>query len=80
LRNNGVDQFVIDQIPQLNREVRNGLIGQQGAPGSPAPVYTPQTAPPGQAPVYPPPGPPPSQPIYPPISPSTTPVPPPPGP
>jgi len=27
LRDNGVDQFVIDQIPQLNRDARSGLLG-----------------------------------------------------
>ncbi len=53
LRNNGVDQYVIDQIPEINRDVRNQLLGQNGAP-QPQPGYNPgmnQPAPP------PPPGP-----------------------
>ena len=38
LRTNGVDQYVIDQIPQINRDVRNNLLGAR--PPAPAPVYT----------------------------------------
>ena len=80
LRSNGVDEDVIVQIPQLNT-------AQPGAPaptGS-APVYPPESSPPG-APTYPPPSsqaPPPSgpAPVYPAAPPpATTPVPPPPGP
>ncbi|HZR16302.1 MAG TPA: glycine zipper domain-containing protein [Verrucomicrobiae bacterium] len=42
LRTNGVDQFVIDQIPQLNREVRQNLANQPPPPAAaPAPVYQP---------------------------------------
>lgn len=42
LRNNGVDQYVIDQAPQLNRQVRDALSNQPSTPTpSPtgAPVY-----------------------------------------
>ncbi len=49
LRNNGVDQYVIDQIPQINRNVRDRLMGQPVPPpptgypqnSAPPPVYTP---------------------------------------
>ena len=93
LRNNGVDQYVIDQIPQLNREVRNGLLGQPtmpaptgsttGYPPQPASVYPPPPNQPPSAPVYPPPNTAPGRPapVYPSAPPSATmPVPPPPGP
>jgi hypothetical protein len=76
LRNNGVDQYVIDQIPQINRDIRDRLLAQSAAP--PTPGAPPQPYPPTG---YPPPNnyPPPSN--YPqPGAPSTTPVPPPPGP
>ncbi len=66
LRSNGVDQYVIDQIPQINGGVRDRLLGQSGAPVNPAPQAVP---PPTGAPAAPPP------PVYP--GPST-PVPPPP--
>ncbi len=76
LRNNGVDQYVIDQIPEINRDIRNRLL-EQSAP-QPSPSAPPaQSPPPGYPPAnsYPPPA------NYPqPGSPSTTPVPPPPGP
>jgi hypothetical protein len=48
LRNNGVSQYVIDQIPELNRDVRNQLYGQ------PAP-YPPTGNPSLNQPVPPPP-------------------------
>lgn len=35
LQNNGVSQYVIDQIPDLNRDVRNQLMGQQPPPPPP---------------------------------------------
>ncbi len=59
LRNNGIDQYVIDQIPELNRDVRNQLLGQTG---SPQPGYNsnpnqPMPPPPGPAPATPPPQP-----------------------
>jgi len=38
LRTNGVDQYVIDQIPQINRQVRDELLGQ---PAAPAPTGAP---------------------------------------
>ena len=79
LRNNGVDQYVIDQIPQLNRQVRDNLMNQPAATPPPAaPVYQQGAYPPAyspapaQQPVPPPqPAPPPSL---------NTPVAPPPGP
>lgn len=93
LRNNGVDQYVIDQIPQVNRELRQNLLAQPSAPPpNGAPVYqqTPQatyppasSAPPVQpAPVQPAyPGQPPQVQPPPGYNPSlNTPVPPPPGP
>ena len=91
LRTNGVDQNVIDQIPQINREVRNGLLGQSGAPApANAPVYQPTypqqpTYQPNypQQPTYAPPTgsqPYPQQPAAPVNPPLNTPVPPPPGP
>jgi hypothetical protein len=82
LRNNGVDQYVIDQIPQINRDVRDNLLPAPASPPTGAPVY--------QNP-YPPnyyqPPPPQSQPVQPapvqPVAPNNpslnTPVPPPPG-
>ncbi|HTL17130.1 MAG TPA: glycine zipper domain-containing protein [Patescibacteria group bacterium] len=93
LRNNGVDQYVVDQIPQLNREVRDNLLNQPTAPApAGAPVYQqppqsypqqtyPQTTyPPTYVPGQPPVQPPPVQPAPPPSNPSLdTPVPPPPG-
>lgn len=36
LRNNGVDQYMISEIPQLNRSVRNQLLAQP--PGAPNPT------------------------------------------
>jgi hypothetical protein len=93
LRNNGVDQYAIDQIPQLNREVRDNLMSQPqqpaptGAPPYPQNTYPqsayPQNAYPqnGYPPNYAPAQPAPLQP--PPVQqqPSlNTPVPPPPGP
>lgn len=40
LRNNGVDQYVIDQATQLNRQVRDSLSNQPTAPSpTGAPVY-----------------------------------------
>jgi hypothetical protein len=51
LRNNGVDQFVVDQMPQINREVREGLLGQTPSPTGPT---TPQPTP-KATPVPPPP-------------------------
>jgi len=91
LRSNGVDDYVIGQIPELNRDVRNALSGQPGGPAQPGsvPVYTPGQPNPNGAPVYPPsssqaPVYPPSSgqaPVYPSAPPSAnTPVPPPPGP
>ncbi len=59
LQTNGVDQYVIQQIPGINRDVRDRLLGQQGQPQvppptsyPPPPVYTPAP----NAPVPPPPG------------------------
>jgi len=51
LRANGVDDYVINQMPQVNHEVRNSLLGQTTAPAPVAPA-------PAGAPVYqqPPPG------------------------
>ncbi len=53
LGNNGVDQYVIDQIPQINRQVRDQLLGQQSTP-APAPA-NPVLTEPAPAPVVPPP-------------------------
>jgi hypothetical protein len=53
LQNNGVSQYVIDQIPELNRDVRNQLNGQQ-APYPQAP-YPPTGNPSLNQPVPPPP-------------------------
>ena len=82
LSTNGVDQFVIDQIPQLNREVRDTLLNQPGTPPQTgAPVY--QQAPPtAYPPAYSQPQPVQPAPVQPPpYNPSlNTPVPPPPGP
>lgn len=52
LRDNGVDQYVIDQMPTLNRNVREQLSGPQAAPAiSPyPPANTYQPAPPAPAP------------------------------
>ena len=83
LRANGVDQYVIDQLPEVNREVRNNLMGQAPAQApAGAPVYSqpyPQSPPPvysTQPPVQTTPVPPPAQ-----ANPYlNTPVPPPPGP
>jgi hypothetical protein len=47
LRNNGVDGYVIDQIPQINREVRDNLLTQPAAPAG-----TPSSAPVYRAPAY----------------------------
>ena len=45
LRNNGVDQYVIDQIPDINRDVRNqigqGAVAPQGNPAMNQPVPPP---------------------------------------
>ena len=66
LRQNGVDQYVIDQMPQINRDLRNRLMAQpngaaptyQGAPAGTAPGYGPgYAAPSPNASVPPPPGP-----------------------
>ena len=59
LRTNGVDQYLIDQIPQLNRQVRDSLTNQPTAPSpTGAPVYQqpPQNYPQSTAPQsgYPP--------------------------
>lgn len=76
LRSNGVDDYVIQQIPEINREVRNGLPAQPGpAPSGSVPVYPAPGAAPSQAPVYQTPAP-----VYPSTPPANTPVPPPPGP
>ncbi len=78
LRSNGVDQYVVDQIPSINRDARNRLLGQNGQPTPPPPTGYPNPAPPYQnqnsAPVYTPNSPPPQAPG------PNTPVPPPPGP
>ncbi len=90
LRTNGVDDYVISQIPELNRDVRNSLLGQSttppptGAPVYQQPAYpsAPVTPAPQQSPVPPPqqaPVPPPQQ-APAPVNPLNTPVPPPPGP
>lgn len=77
LRANGVDQYVIDQLPGVNREVRNSLMGQ--APAG-APVYS-QPYPQSPPPVYSTPPPVQTTPVPPPANPYlNTPVPPPPGP
>ncbi|HYG36721.1 MAG TPA: glycine zipper domain-containing protein [Clostridia bacterium] len=57
LRNNGLDEYVIDQIPQLNRQVRSTLPGAQTipTPTGNTPTY-PQTTPSTTTPVAPPPG------------------------
>jgi Glycine zipper 2TM domain len=49
LRDNGVDQYVIDQMPQLNRDLRNQLRAPQSAAPAPNPALN--------QPVPPPPGP-----------------------
>ncbi len=72
LRTNGVDQYVIDQIPTLNRDVRDRIMGQGAPPPTGYPPGTPpSTYPQSTAPVYPPPANTPGP---------NTPVPPPPGP
>ena len=75
LRTNGLDPYVIDQIPNLNRQVAAPTYGQPYNQPSPAQPYGQQPPPPsyGQQPqpVAPPP---------PPSNPATQPVPPPPGP
>ena len=63
LRQNGVDQYLIDQLPQINRDVRDRLMAQPSQPAlSPAYPYAPAGIAPGyapspNAPVPPPPGP-----------------------
>jgi hypothetical protein len=65
LRNNGIDQYVIDQIPALNRQTAAPVYGQPygtGAPVNPGQSYPPPYAPPPSnpgltQPVPPPPGP-----------------------
>lgn len=52
LQNNGVSQYVIDQIPDINRDVRNQLSGQQPYPQQP---YPPAGNPSFNQPVPPPP-------------------------
>ncbi len=56
LRTNGVDQYVIDQIPTINRDVRDRLMGQTGQP-APTGTYPPPTGnyPPPSSSPYPPP-------------------------
>jgi hypothetical protein len=60
LRTNGVDQYLIDQIPQINRQMRDELLSQPAAPPptGAAPVYQqnayPPTYNPPPAPVQPP--------------------------
>lgn len=43
LRNNGVDDYVINEMPTLNREIRNQITGPAGTPpsviGRPSPAY-----------------------------------------
>ena len=61
LRQNGVDQYVIDQMPDINRQVRDRLMAQPpgaslAAPYAPAGI-APGYAPSPNAPVPPPPGP-----------------------
>ena len=38
LRNQGVSDYVLRQLPELNRDVRDSLMGQQTAPSSTAPI------------------------------------------
>lgn len=83
LRTNGVDDYVIRQMPEINREVRNSLLGQSAVPPSAAPpAYQqpayPQTAVPASVPQQAPVPPPQQAPA--PVNPLNTPVPPPPGP
>ena len=77
LRSNGVDSYVISELPQVNREVRNSLLGQSTAPppaGAPLYQQPPQ-------PSYPIPSQPAPAPVPPPVNPYlNTPVPAPPGP
>ncbi len=73
LQRNGVDQYVIQQIPNINRNERDRLLGQQGQQ---PPVTQPQQAPPPPPTGYPN-GAPPPPPVYTPGP--NTPVPPPPG-
>ena len=80
LRTNGVDQYVIDQMPQINRETRDRLLSGTGYPQSaPPPAYPPSAPPPAYPPssTYPAPGAP--SPSYPQAPGPNTPVPPPPG-
>jgi hypothetical protein len=63
LRNNGVDQYVIDQAPQINHQIRDNMNQPVTPPPAGAPVYQQQgTYPQGynpslNTPVPPPPGP-----------------------
>lgn len=86
LRNNGVDQYVIDQMPQVNRQVRDSLYNQPNVPlPTGPPVYPPNNyrqpnyAPPANASqgTYPPPYAPQQEPVNPSLN---TPVPLPPAP
>lgn len=46
LRTNGVDQYIIDQLPNVNRSVRDRLLGQEGQPQVPPPTsYPPNSTP-----------------------------------
>ena len=77
LRSNGVDDYIIGQMPEINRQVRNQLLAQ---PGYPAPTANPAYPGTTTIPSYPTP---PSNPSYPPpaVNPGLNqPVPPPPGP
>jgi Glycine zipper len=74
LRTNGVDQYVIDQIPQLNREARDRLLSGAGYPSGQAPTSPPPAYPPSSS--YPAPGA--TSPYYPQAPGPNTPVPPPP--
>lgn len=77
LRSNGVDDYMIGQMPEINRQVRNQLLAQ---PGYPAPATNPTYPGATTSPSYPPPQ---ANPSYPPPSANpglNQPVPPPPGP
>ncbi len=58
LRSNGVDDYVIGQMPEINRQTRNQLLAQPSYPAptpGPAPTANPGYPPPAGNPSYPPP-------------------------
>jgi hypothetical protein len=50
LRTNGLDQVVINEIPEINRETRDKLLSGTGSGSSPAPIYFPSNTSPQPGP------------------------------